>query len=299
MRNRGFLSAGLMVTLAGLYSPAFAAPPVEQLSAGDESGVIDPSDYGPRGAASIYGGTRAVTPYSQSAPAPQPTAGKPASGQWELYSQVQQLQEEVQSLRGMVEQQTFEIEQLKKQLRDRYLDIDSRLSRLQAAPGAATSGVTGGGPVGDSSSSGGAAAGEGGTAPAGKPLNPADASADEKAAYDAAQESVRAKKYDLAISQLEALLVKYPEGALAPNCHYWLGDLYASKNAPEIDKAQGHFQLLLKKFPGHAKVPDALFKMGKIHKDRGDKAKAKAFFERVVASYPQSSAAAKAREQLR
>jgi tol-pal system protein YbgF len=297
MRNRGFLSAGLMVTLAGLYSPAFAAPPVEQLS-GDESGVIDPSDYGPRGSASVYGGTRAVTPYSHSAPVTSAPVGKPASGQWELYSQMQQLQEEVQSLRGMVEQQTYEIEQLKKQLRDRYLDMDSRLSRLQSASGS----VTGAPVAGETSPTvgpGGVAGADGAAPPPGKLLSPSDATADEKAAYDAAQESVRAKKYDLAISQLEALLVKYPNGALAPNCHYWLGDLYASKNSPEIDKAQGHFQLLLKKFPSHAKVPDALFKMGKIHKDRGDKAKAKAFFERVVASYPQSSAAAKAREQLR
>lgn len=296
MRHRGIFSAGLMVTLAGLYSPAFAAPPVEQLSSGDESGVIDPSDYGPRGSASIYGGTPSVTPYKSTVPAPV-TSGKPASGQWELYSQLQQLQEEVQSLRGMVEQQTYEIEQLKKQLRDRYLDIDSRLSRLQASPGAVTPSSVEGQAAGSAGVS--SPSGDGTAQPVGKVLNPADASADEKAAYDAAQESVRAKKYDLAITQLEALLVKYPNGALAPNCHYWLGDLYASKNSPEIDKAQGHFQLLLKKFPSHAKVPDALFKMGKIHKDRGDKAKAKAFFERVVASYPQSSAAAKAREQLR
>lgn len=296
MRHRGIFSAGLMVTLAGLYSPAFAAPPVEQLSSGDESGVIDPSDYGPRGSASIYGGTPSVTPYKSTVPAQAP-GGKPASGQWELYSQMQQLQEEVQSLRGMVEQQTYEIEQLKKQLRDRYLDIDSRLSRLQANPAVSVSPAEGQGASGTAGAT--PVSGDGLAQPGGKTLNPADASADEKAAYDAAQESVRAKKYDLAITQLEALLVKYPNGALAPNCHYWLGDLYASKNSPEIDKAQGHFQLLLKKFPGHAKVPDALFKMGKIHKDRGDKAKAKAFFERVVASYPQSSAAAKAREQLR
>src|SRR5213075_708077 len=58
----------------------------------------------------------------------------------ELLNRVNELQQEVQSLRGTIEQQTNEIEGLKKRQRDQYLDLDSRLNRMgaggsaQAAP---------------------------------------------------------------------------------------------------------------------------------------------------------------------
>ena len=41
--------------------------------------------------------------------------------------QMQQLQQELQELRGLVETQQFELQKLQRQLRDQYLDIDSRL----------------------------------------------------------------------------------------------------------------------------------------------------------------------------
>lgn len=45
----------------------------------------------------------------------------------ELVYQVQQLQEEVRQLRGLVEQQTREIDRLRQRQRDQYLDLDQRL----------------------------------------------------------------------------------------------------------------------------------------------------------------------------
>ena len=44
-----------------------------------------------------------------------------------LMLQQQQLQQELQELRGLVESQQFEIQKMQRQLRDQYLDIDSRL----------------------------------------------------------------------------------------------------------------------------------------------------------------------------
>src|SRR5690606_37807098 len=52
----------------------------------------------------------------------------------ELLNRINQLQTEVQSLRGLVEQQGFEIESLKKRARDQYLDLDSRIGRLEGNP---------------------------------------------------------------------------------------------------------------------------------------------------------------------
>jgi TolA-binding protein len=47
----------------------------------------------------------------------------------DLLNRIDDLQSEVQSLRGLVEQQAFEIEELKKRGRDQYVDLDSRIAR--------------------------------------------------------------------------------------------------------------------------------------------------------------------------
>lgn len=51
-----------------------------------------------------------------------------------LVLQVQQLQDEIRSLRGQLEQQSFELEELGRKQRDQYLDLDRRLSVSGAQP---------------------------------------------------------------------------------------------------------------------------------------------------------------------
>src|SRR5690606_13349237 len=67
-----------------------------------------------------------------------------AAGTVELLNRITQLQTEVQSLRNLVEQQAFEIENLKRRARDQYVDLDSRIARIEAgAPSApANAGIT-------------------------------------------------------------------------------------------------------------------------------------------------------------
>ncbi len=69
---------------------------------------------------------------------------QPASGgaNMELLNRFQELQSELQSLRGLVEQQSFEIEELKKRQRDQYVDLDSRIERLRGGVAATGSGDT-------------------------------------------------------------------------------------------------------------------------------------------------------------
>src|SRR5262245_40956781 len=55
----------------------------------------------------------------------------------QLYNQLESLQGEIQTLRGMVEEQSNQIRRMQTENRDRYLDVDRRLSELSGA-GAAT-----------------------------------------------------------------------------------------------------------------------------------------------------------------
>src|SRR5690606_11660280 len=74
----------------------------------------------------------------------QPIGGRPSSpqalspapdaaGQAEIFFQLQTLQQEVLELRGIVEQQSHELRQLKQQRMDDYLDLDRRLSQVAGA----------------------------------------------------------------------------------------------------------------------------------------------------------------------
>src|SRR5690606_38398464 len=47
-----------------------------------------------------------------------------------LYNQLEALQREVQTVRGIVEEQSFQLRKMETEQRDRYLDIDRRLSGL-------------------------------------------------------------------------------------------------------------------------------------------------------------------------
>mgnify|MGYP006189534791 CR=1 FL=1 len=51
----------------------------------------------------------------------------PASAESDVYSQIRSLQEEISTLRGLVEEQAYELKQLKQLQLDNYMDLDRRL----------------------------------------------------------------------------------------------------------------------------------------------------------------------------
>ncbi|MCJ7814830.1 MAG: hypothetical protein MUP31_02135, partial [Xanthomonadales bacterium] len=79
-----------------------------------------------------------------SAPASSPVLaqGADSSAMANLVIQVQELQDEVRMLRGLLEAQTTELENLKRRQRDQYLDLDRRISDMRNEQP-----VTGTGPV--------------------------------------------------------------------------------------------------------------------------------------------------------
>jgi TolA-binding protein len=50
--------------------------------------------------------------------------------------------------------------------------------------------------------------------------------------------------------------------------------------------------------PGSARVAPSLFKLGLLAEQRGDRAQARTYFQRVVAEFPRSDEAALARDKL-
>lgn len=206
-----------------------------------------------------------------------PPPSAPAENVAGLFNQVQQLQQEVMRLNGLVEEQAFELRTLKEQSLERYLDIDRRL-----AGGAAAGAMTTGGDV----SAGGAAV-------LGSGLGSREAAEQpgEAEAYQAAYALVRGQEFDNAVTAFTGFLRSHPDGRYAPNAHYWLGELYLVVDPADPEAARQAFMLLLQQYPDHTKVPDALYKLGRVQFMKGNRPGAREFLDRVIREYPSSSAA--------
>jgi tol-pal system protein YbgF len=196
----------------------------------------------------------------------------------EIFVQMQQLQHEVQELRGTVEQQSFEIEALKQQVKDNYIDLDRRISTLQSGSVTASTGS-------------GSATTLNSTSGAGVEL---PASGAEKDSYDNAYKLLDQNHKDDAIIAFRKHIALYPNGDLAANAYYWMGQIYLTQG--QLDLAQEQFVMLLKTYPNHRKVPDAKFALGKVYFQQGNKTEAKKMIQEV--SQGDSNAAALAKTFL-
>ena len=142
--------------------------------------------------------------------------------------QLQQMQDEISRLRGIVEVQQNDIQQMKQEALDRYKDLDSRIGAggAPAAPAANNSSSDGGVNAGGTPAApaAGAAAGQ---APqtSTEPGDPAK----EKLYYDAAFDLIKAKDFDKASQAFSAFLRKYPNSQYAGNAQYWLGEVNLAK----------------------------------------------------------------------
>ena len=208
-------------------------------------------------------GARQPTP-----PAAAPQQPTDTSVQAELFSQLQQLQQELMQLRGMVEEQANQLRELKQQSLDRYIDLDRRVSQL-----------SGGGSTGEEPA-------------AAESLPAAGANAGSAAeAYKEAYALVRSREFPAAIQAFKAFQQQYPEDKYLPNSYYWLGALHMQE-PQNLEAARQAFTQLLDQFPGHSKAPDAMYKLGQVYYYLGDKDRARQLLEQVVADYSGTASAA-------
>ena len=261
------------LTILALSLPFAAWAEVPVVDNNAEYGSYPPAGYGTSGAY-VGGGATA-----------------PASAQGMLFSQLQQMQQEIAQLRGMLEEQQNEIQHLKQESLERYQELDRRMSG--AAAGAATN---------QNSPADGAIDASGAPVP---PVGQAqqtaggEQSADpakEKLFYDAAFDLIKAKDFDKANQAFSAFLRKYPNSQYAGNAQYWLGEVNLAQG--NLQGAGQAFAKVSQAYPSHAKVPDSLFKLADVEQRLGNTDKAKGILRQVVAQYPGSSAAQLAQRDL-
>lgn len=197
--------------------------------------------------------------------------------QAELFYQLQALQQEVLELRGLVEEQSHEIQRLKQQRMDDYLDLDRRIGELSQG------GLAGAG-----------AAVSGGSTPSRDGAGASGEKVSETQMYRDAYQLLRDREIEPAIEAFNAYLEAYPEGNFAGNSHYWLGEIYLLNE--DLDRAQEWFEKLLETFPDDRKRTDAQYKLGRVYHQQGKDQQARELLQEVASSG--SDAARLARQYL-
>ena len=206
----------------------------------------------------------------------------------QLLNQIEQLNAEIAKLRGQVEIMSNLDEQLTKRQRDFYLDIDTRLRKLEGLPADNTAPVTGG-PAAAPTAAGTP------SFPAAGPTSAASR-VKEDAVYDVGSSAFKRGDYVSAIRAFKTFIKDYPAAQLVPNAHYWMGISYF--NLKDYGSARSTQDGLLKQYPDSAKAPDALLALASIYVEVGDNGSARNALEDVIAKYPASEAAGKARTRL-
>ena len=215
----------------------------------------------------------------------------------DLLREVEGIKSDVARIRGQIEVLVHELTEAQKRSRDLYVDLDSRMRKLEATPGAGVAP-----PLTDA----GAAATPPdslATAPAapalGTPTLAAPATpptANEQRAYDAALDQFKRGDYPGAIAGFQAFVKTYPRSPLASSAQYWVGNAqFARKDYRTAIIAQ---RQLLQLWPDSAKVPDALLNIASAQAELGDSVAARRTLEELIGKFPQSDSAAKAKQRL-
>lgn len=214
----------------------------------------------------------------------------PPQGGVGLVNQVQDLQSQLQQMEGRIEDLQHQIQQLQQQNKDQYLDLDSRVGKLEGKGGPSPQSSGSVAPPAASASSGNAPVAAS-SAPPGPP------SADEQAAYNAAFKSLQAGDYVTASRGFRTFTQTYPQSALAPNAFYWLGESYYVTQNYQV--SLDTFQNLLKTYPNSEKAPDALLKIGYCQAEMKHYDAAQTTLKSVIKKYPGTTVARLAQSRLR
>lgn len=249
-----------------------------------------------------------------------------------LVNQINALQAQVQALQGQIEELRHQIDGLKQRSKDQYIDLDSRIGRLEGrlaggqtpAPASAAS-ASGGGQMPDVQLGAGAPAAAPASAAATAPSSPAVAQspvpaspvqsasataaagastqgsatqgADPAADYARAFDALKGGNYAESARRFQSFIHQYPDDALTPNAYYWLGEsYYVTENyGVSLDT----FSKLLSLFPNSEKARDALLKVGYCQYEMKQWDRAEATLNEVVQKYPGTTVANLAQGRLR
>ncbi|MBF9000026.1 tol-pal system protein YbgF [Vibrio nitrifigilis] len=194
--------------------------------------------------------------------------------QLQMQQQLDEMSQEIRNLRGQIEKNSYDMQQMVKRQRELFVELDHVRSTMKSAE-----------PSTDSSAS------------ADDDQGTYSSNADEQTAYQNAVDLILKKRdYSGAIAAFEKFEKDFPKSVYTPNSHYWLGQLFFAKKQ-DVDAAKNFAAVLA--FDKSNKRADAMVKLGDIAARNNNAAQAKKYYQQVVDEYPNSSSAEVAKAHLK
>ncbi len=221
-----------------------------------------------------------------------------SQGLVDLLHDVEEIKADVAKLRGQYEVLTYELDQAQKRQRDLYLDLDGRLRKLEGTAGSGAPAANAA-PNADSGRARITAqrACAGTVPPAPRPPPVAADIATEQRTYDAALDQFKSGNFAAAVTSFQAFAQRLsaqsvwrPRPSTGPAMRNTRSGISAAAIATQ--------RQLLVAYPDSQKVPDAMLNIASCQVELGDAAGARRTLEDLVAKYPVSEAAGKARQRL-
>ena len=194
---------------------------------------------------------------------------------FDLQGQIETLNGTIRQLRGQNEETSHGLQDAEKREKDFYVDLDTRVRHFESIEAAATAAKT-------------AEASQ---------ANDADDPATEDRAIEKAYGLVKSGKNEDAAKALQDFLGKYPDSVHVENASYWLGN--AQLALKDYKSALTTYRELLKAHPRYDKAPEAMLNIATCQLALKAVSQARATLKQVVAKYPDSSAAVKAKKLIR
>jgi tol-pal system protein YbgF len=187
------------------------------------------------------------------------------------------LQQEVQELRGKVEELTYQLQQMQEQQKKLYLDLEKRLGEKSTSSKSSSddAGISFDDLENHSSAS--------------QTKQAVAANANEEQAYRQAYRLVQNRETNKALLAFQKFVKDYPQGKYLPNVHYWMGEIHL--NQGDLDLAADSFTVVYQQFAHHPKAADALLKLGYVEQARGKLSRSKSLLTQVKDQFPGSTSA--------
>ena len=185
-------------------------------------------------------------------------------------SQIEALRQELANLLGQVEVLLNDAEQDRKRQKDFYVDLDTRLRRLETATSKPAEPV-----------------------PQTPVLDPAQESRD----YEAAINALRGGKHVEAAVAFKLFIKNWPKSGFLPGAHFWLGASLIQ--ARDFEGAREAYSKMASTWPEDVLAPDALLGQANAEQELGNAKAARVILEKLVAKYPASEASKTAKQRLK
>jgi len=125
---------------------------------------------------------------------------------------------------------------------------------------------------------------------------PANGSGADNDLYAQSLALFKEKKIDQAYEGFAAYLSKYPDGNMAANARFWMGECLYNQN--EFELAILDYQKVIVDFPKNLKAPAALLKQGMAFEKLNDAETARIVYQKILDNYPESDQLTVAKSRL-